>query len=65
MGTAGVLAFGTPEEVAEDTRKHREGLAPGGRYVVGSSHSITPVLKPENFVTMVETTLQYGCYEHA
>ena len=39
-----------------------EGLAPGARYVMGSSHTITPTVKPENFVAIVEATLKYGAY---
>ena len=62
LDIAGPLAFGTPEEVAEDTRQHIEALSPGGGYVLGSSHSITPAVKPENFTAMVETVIQYGAY---
>lgn len=62
LDIAGPLVFGTPEEVVADTRQHIEGLAPGGRYVLGSSHSITPAVKPENFAAMVETVIQYGVY---
>ena len=39
-----------------------EGLAQGGRYVMGSRHTVTPTVKPENFVAMVEATLKYGAY---
>jgi uroporphyrinogen decarboxylase len=62
LDIAGLLVFGTPEEVAEDTRRHLEALAPGGRYVIGSSHSITPAVKPENFMSMVETLIECGVY---
>jgi len=62
LDIAGSLVFGTPEEVAEDTRQHIEALSPGGGYVVGSSHSITPAVKPKNFTAMVETVIQYGAY---
>jgi uroporphyrinogen-III decarboxylase len=62
LDIAGPLVFGTAEEVVTDTRRHLEGLAPGGRYVLGSSHSITPAVKPENFTAMVETVIQYGSY---
>lgn len=62
MDIAGPLAFGTSADVAAETKQHLEGLAPGGGYVAGSSHSITPAVKPENFVTMVDTVIQHGVY---
>ena len=37
---AGSLGFGTPAEVMEDVQKHIRGLAPGGGYVVASSHDV-------------------------
>jgi hypothetical protein len=62
LDIAGVLAFGTPAEVAADTRKHISGLAQGGGYVVGSGHSITSDVPPPNFMSMVEAVLRYGRY---
>jgi hypothetical protein len=62
LDIAGTLAFGTPDEVVADTRAHLEALAPGGGYVVASSHSITPAVPPENFLAMVEATVRYGSY---
>jgi uroporphyrinogen decarboxylase len=58
-----VLSLGSREEVVADTIEHLERLAPGGGYVLGSSHSITAAVKPENFETMIETGLAYGIYE--
>jgi len=59
---AGVLAFGTPDEVAEDTREHIERLDIGGRHVCCSSHSITDAVPPENFLAMVEACHTYGIH---
>ena len=59
MDLAGVLVFGTPQEVAADTKKHIDALAPGGGYVVGSSHTITNDVPPENFTAMIETAWSY------
>jgi uroporphyrinogen-III decarboxylase len=52
---AGVLAFGTPDDVAADVREHIERLSPGSGYVLCSSHSIIDDVPPENFWAMIET----------
>jgi len=59
---AGVLSFGTPEQVKEETKYHIENLSSGGGYIVGSSHSITDDVPPENYQAMVETVWEYGRY---
>ena len=59
---AGVLSFGTPTEVVEDTKEHIDRLAPGGSYVVCSSHSITDPVPSENYIAMIETAQTYGKY---
>lgn len=62
MDLAGVLSFGTPEQVREDTIKHIRALAPGGGYVVSSSHTVTDDVPPENYRAMIETTWEQGRY---
>ena len=59
---AGVLLRGTPVDVRRDVREHIERLAPGGGYVCGSSHEITPNTPVENFVAMVEAVDEFGAY---
>ena len=54
--------MGTPEEVRQDTRIHIEALGPGGGYIVGSSHSVTDDVPPENFQAMIEATWEFGRY---
>lgn len=56
IDAGGVLTFGTPVEVAQDTREHIERLSPGNAYVVGSSHSIIDSIPPENYLAMIRTT---------
>jgi len=49
---AGVLVFGTPEEVTRDVEEHISRLAAGGGYVCGSSHDITEAVPLENLFAM-------------
>lgn len=59
---AGPLGSGTPLEVAEDVREHIHVLAPGGGYVVASSHDVGDRVPVENFAAMVKATQRYGAY---
>jgi uroporphyrinogen-III decarboxylase len=63
MDIAGVLAFGSPDEVVADTREHIQRLDVGGRYVCASSHSITNDVPPENFAAMVDACHSYGLHK--
>jgi len=60
MDIAGCLAFGTVDEVVKDTREHIDRLSGNGGYVVASSHTITEMVRPENYVAMIETAQTYG-----
>ncbi len=62
MDIAGVLAFGSPEQVREDTREHILRLGNMGGYIASSSHSIIDDIPTENLLAMVDTVLQYGKY---
>jgi hypothetical protein len=59
---AGVLAFGTPDEVEEDVREHIECLSGDGGYILTSSHSITNDIPYENFMAMIKAGHRYGRY---
>jgi len=37
--------------------------APGGGYILVSSNSIHPSVRPENFIAMVKAAQKYGAYE--
>ncbi|RLF21239.1 MAG: hypothetical protein DRN15_05055 [Thermoprotei archaeon] len=56
------LVFGTPEEVAKETREVIAKAADGGGLVVASSNSIHSGVKLENFLTMIRTARKYGRY---
>jgi uroporphyrinogen decarboxylase len=62
MSIDGVLAFGTPDEVREDTRAHIDGLGRDGSYIVASSHSIVDAIPRENYLAMIDTALHYGVF---
>lgn len=57
-----ILMNGTPEEVADLTKKRIKALAPGGGYMLGSGNSVPEWAKIENYKAMVETALKYGQY---
>ncbi len=58
----GCLSFGTVDDVVRETREHIDRLAYNGGYVCASSHSIVESVKPENYVAMLETIIEYGAY---
>jgi len=58
----GVLVSGTPEEVEESVRDTIRIAAPGGGYILSSSNSIHPDVKPENFIAMCRAARKFGRY---
>ncbi len=56
------LAFDTPEQVAEEVKRHIDALAPGGGFILGNVHNIQNQVPPENIAAMFETCYQYGLY---
>lgn len=58
----GVLVSGTPEEVEESVKETIKVAAPGGGYILSSSNSIHPDVKPENFIAMCRAARKYGKY---
>jgi uroporphyrinogen decarboxylase len=49
------LVMRTPDDVEAEVRDRISQLAPGGGYIIASSHSIYGDCKPENVVRMAET----------
>lgn len=58
----GALAFGTPEEVADEVRRNIDAFAPGGGFVLANVHNIQNLVPPENIAAMFETAYEYGGY---
>jgi len=58
-----LLPFGTKEEVRKAVKETIKKAALRGGYIISSSNSIHPGCKPENYITMVEATHEYGIYQ--
>lgn len=54
------LAFGTPEQVADEVCRNIDALAPGGGFVLANVHNIQNLVPPENIVAMFDTAYEYG-----
>jgi len=57
-----VLAFGTPEEVRDETKRRIDDLAPGGGFIFAPIHIIQKGVPPENIMSWWETLQEYGIY---
>ncbi len=57
-----LLVFESPEEVDQSVKETIEIAAPGGGYIITSSNSIHPGVKPENYIAMVRAARKYGKY---
>ena len=59
INTQQILPFGTPEEVAEETRRIIDILGKGGGYILNSVHNIQAEVPPENIVAMFKTGVNH------
>ena len=57
-----LLCDGSEEEVEATVKETIEIAAPGGGYMLMSSNSIHPGVRPENFMAMVRAGHKYGVY---
>jgi len=57
-----LLVYGTEDEVEQAVKETIAVAGPGGGYIVASSNSIHPGVKPENYIAMVNATYKYGSY---
>jgi hypothetical protein len=56
------LAAASPEQIHQEVLFSLKHCAPGGGFILGSSHSLTVGTKPENYRMMLETNRRYGSY---
>jgi uroporphyrinogen decarboxylase len=54
------LPYGTPEDVAAETKEAIEIAAPGGGYVLASDHSLHDGIPVENIIAIRDVGLTYG-----
>jgi uroporphyrinogen decarboxylase len=57
-----LLPFGAEEEVEKAVMETIKAAAPGGGYIISSSNSIHPGVKPENYIAMVKAARRHGAY---
>lgn len=57
-----LLPFATEDEVVEAVKETLAKAAVGGGFILASSNSIHPAVKPENYKAMVEAAKRFGAY---
>lgn len=60
---AGELVTGTPASVRAEAEPVLRACKPGGGYIYGTSHSIMPGAKYENYLAMLEAHREFGSHE--
>jgi uroporphyrinogen decarboxylase len=56
------LPQGTPTDVCGEVRIRLQEMAPGGGYILSSSHRLQPDIPPVNILAMYEAAREYGVY---
>ncbi len=62
IDTQHVMPSGSPQDVKDEVRRRIDDLAPGGGYVLNTSHNIQADVPTENILAMVEALDEYGWY---
>jgi len=57
-----IMAFGSPEEVREETKRRINDLAPGGGFIFAPIHIIQSVVPVKNLIAWWETFQEYSNY---
>lgn len=60
LDVGSALSMGNPADVRGDAEQLIDNVGRDGGLVLASSHSITPNVKPENFLAMIDTAQTYG-----
>jgi len=56
------LPFGTPADVRKEVRERIEALAPGGGYIISTSHNIQGDTPVENVLALIKAYDEFGSY---
>jgi len=62
LDVSALLPRATPEEVEEAVKETIAKAAPGGGYILASSNTIHPGVKPENYHAMAQAARRWGNY---
>lgn len=57
------LPFGKPEDVRNEVKERIREMAPGGGYIISSSHRLTPDMPFENIKAMYDAAREFGRYQ--
>jgi uroporphyrinogen decarboxylase len=57
-----LLPNGSTDEVDRIVKETINTASPGGGYIISSSNSIHPGVRPENYIAMIEAVHKYGYY---
>jgi len=57
-----VMPFGTPAEVASESKKIVSALGPGGGYIFGNCHNIQNDVPAENILALFDSGFEFGKY---
>ncbi len=63
ISTAGVLSFGTPEQVRQEVKDTLSVMMPGGGYMLSPTHLIQDNTPVENVIAMYQAAHDFGRYE--
>jgi uroporphyrinogen decarboxylase len=64
VDAATTMAYGTPEQVADEARQCIRDAAPGGGFFLTTSNCIYRGVPPANAITLSKTGQKYGRYPH-
>ncbi len=62
ISTAGVLSFGTAEQVRQEVKDTLDIMMPGGGYMLSPTHMIQDNTPVENIITMYQAAHDFGRY---
>ncbi len=58
------LGLRSPVDVVRETKECIELWSPGGGHIMSSSNTISPMVKPRNFIAMWKSIFRYGKIDH-